>query len=80
MVKNLTSTSILISELQADPHAAVEAAETTPVEISSNNHPVAYLISAPAWEEICDILEDIELLRIAQRRLSDGQELWASPN
>jgi antitoxin StbD len=44
-----------------------------PVAILNRNKPVGYLMSAKAWEIICNQLEDMELRKIAEARLKDGQ-------
>jgi antitoxin StbD len=69
----LAPTSVGISELKANPSAVLESSEDMPVAILNRNKPVAYLMSAKAWEAICNQLEDLELRRIAEMRLKDGQ-------
>ena len=69
----LAPSSVGISELKANPSAVLEASEDMPVAILNRNKPVAYLMSAKAWEAICNQLEDLELRRIAEARLTDGQ-------
>lgn len=44
-----------------------------PVAVLNRNKPVAYIIPAQAWEQICEVLEDAELLKVAQQRLADGK-------
>jgi antitoxin StbD len=51
----------------------LESSEDMPVAILNRNKPVGYLMSAKAWEAICNQLEDVELRRIAEARLNDGQ-------
>jgi antitoxin StbD len=70
----LASTSVGISELKANPSAVLDSSADMPVAILNRNKPVGYLMSAKAWEAICDQLEDVELRRIAEARLSDGQQ------
>jgi antitoxin StbD len=70
----LASTSVGISELKANPSAVLESSADMPVAILNRNKPVGYLMSAKAWEAICDQLEDVELRRIAEARLNDGQQ------
>jgi antitoxin StbD len=69
----LAPSSVGISELKANPSAVLESSEDMPVAILNRNKPVAYLMSAKAWEAICNQLEDLELRRIAEMRLKDGQ-------
>jgi antitoxin StbD len=70
----LAPSSVGISELKANPNAVLDAADGMPVAVLNRNKPVAYLLSADAWEAICDRLEDIELRQQAEARLSDGQQ------
>ena len=65
--------SVGISELKANPSAVLESSEDMPVAILNRNKPVGYLMSAKAWEAICDQLEDMELRKIAEARLKNGQ-------
>ena len=69
----LASSSVGISELKANPSAVLEQSDDRPVAILNRNKPVGYLMSAKAWEAICNQLEDMELRRIAEARLNDGQ-------
>jgi len=71
----LAPSSVGISELKANPSAVLESSNDMPVAILNRNKPVGYLISAKAWEAICNQLEDIELRRIADDRLKDGQKM-----
>jgi antitoxin StbD len=71
----LAPSSVGISELKANPSAVLEASDDMPVAILNRNKPVGYLISAKAWEAICNQLEDIELRRIAEERLKDGKKM-----
>ena len=71
----LASVSVGISELKANPDAVLEASGDRPVAILNRNKPVGYLLSAKAWEAVCDQLEDMELRRIAEERLNDGQQM-----
>lgn len=73
MAAILAPTSVGINELQADPGAVLDALGSQPVAILNGNKPVAYMLTAGAWEKIHNILEDIELRRIAEMRLADGQ-------
>ena len=65
----LASSSVGISELKINPNAVLDSLEGMPVAILNRNKPVAYLLSADAWEAICDRLEDIELKELAESRL-----------
>ena len=55
----LTETALSISEHKKNPMATVAALTCVP---------------AKAYEELMDLVEDLELGRIADARLTDGQE------
>lgn len=71
----LAPSSVGISELKANPNAVLDSADGMPVAILNRNRPVAYLLSAEAWGEICNRLEDIELRQTAEARLNDGKSV-----
>jgi antitoxin StbD len=66
-------TSVEIGELRADPTAVLESAGDRPIAVLDEQRPIGYLLSASAWQKICDLLEDAEILEIVDDRLSDGQ-------
>jgi antitoxin StbD len=70
----LAPTSVGINELKANPTAVLEASGDKPVAILNRNKPVGYMLTAAAWEKIHNLLEDQELLQIAQARLADGKK------
>lgn len=70
----LASTSVGISELKSNPTAILEASGNKPVAILNRNKPVGYMLTAEAWEKIHEILEDRDILRIVEARLSDGKK------
>jgi antitoxin StbD len=72
MGKILAPTSVGISELKANPTAVLEASGDQPVAILNGSKPVGYMLTAVAWEKIHNLLEDKELLKIAEERLTDG--------
>jgi antitoxin StbD len=67
----LARASIGISELKANPTAAIEKA-TGPVAVLNRNKPVAYLIPAATWEAIWEHLEDIDLAKIVKERAGEN--------
>jgi antitoxin StbD len=69
----LAPTSVGISELKVNPSAVLELSNDMPVAILNRNKPVGYLMSAKAWEAVCNQLEDMELRKIAEARLKDGK-------
>jgi antitoxin StbD len=66
----LASASIGISELKANPSAAIHRADG-PVAILNRNTPVAYLIPAADWEAICERLDDAALADIIRSRAGE---------
>ncbi len=70
----LAPSSVGISELKANPTAVLEASGDQPVAILNRNKPVGYLLTAAAWEKIQDLLEDREILKIAEARMTDGKK------
>ena len=64
----LADYGVSISELKKNPSAVIAQAEGAPIAILNRNTPAAYLIPADAWEDILDLLDDIELGRIVRER------------
>lgn len=69
----LTETAVSISEHQKNPMATVAAGEGMAVAVLNHNEPAFYCVPARAYEELMDLLDDLELNRIADTRLADGQ-------
>jgi antitoxin StbD len=68
----LAPLGVSISELKKNPSAVIAEAGDLPVAVLNRNTPAAYILSAKAWEEILDRLEDAELAAIVRER--EGQE------
>lgn len=69
----LAETTASISELKKNPMATVAAGEGLPVAVLNRNEPAFYCVPAKAYEQLMDLLEDLELNQIADARLADGQ-------
>ena len=69
----LAETAVSISELKKNPMAAVAAGEGLPVAVLNRNESAFNCVPAKAYEERMDLVEDLELNRIADMRLADGQ-------
>ena len=54
--------------------ATMAAGERMAVAVLNRNEPAFYCVPAKAYEDLMDLLEDLELGRIADARLADGQE------
>ena len=70
----LTEAAVSISEHKRNPMATVAAGEGMAVAVLNRNEPAFYCVPAKAYEELMDLLEDLELNRIADARLGDGHE------
>ena len=70
----LAETAVSISELKKNPMATVAAGEGRPVAVLNRNEPAFYCVPAKAYEDLMDLVEDLQLNRIADTRLADGQD------
>ena len=70
----LTETAVSISEHKKNPMPTVAAGEGMAVAVLNRNEPAFYCVPAKAYEELMDLVEDLELGRMADARLADGQE------
>ena len=66
--------AVSISEHKKNPMATVAAGDGLAVAVLNRNEPAFYCVPARAYEELMDLVEDLELGRIADARLADGQE------
>ena len=64
----LAEISAGVSELKKNPMAVVGQGDGAPIAILNRNEPVFYAIPAKTFEYICDILEDVELQTIIEKR------------
>jgi antitoxin StbD len=55
--------------------ATVVTGEGMAVAVLNRNEPTFYCMPARAYEELMDLVDDLKLGRIADARLTDGQEL-----
>ena len=70
----LAEMAVSISELKKNPMATVAAGEGLPVAVLNRNEPAFYCVPAKAYEQLMDLLDDLEFHRLADQRLADGQE------
>jgi antitoxin StbD len=61
--------TVSISELKKNPTALINEADGSPIAILNHNKPTAYLVPADTYEKIIEVLDDIELGKIATKRL-----------
>lgn len=65
--------SASISELKRNPTALIEQACGEPIVILNHNTPSAYLVPSETYERMMDLLDDLELGRLLEERMNDGQ-------
>ena len=70
----LAETTVSISELKKNPMASVAAGEGMPVAVLNRNETAFYCLPAKAYEELMDLVDDLELGRLADARVADGQQ------
>lgn len=64
--------STSISEFKKNPSAILAEANGETIALLNHNKPSAYIVSAKTYEKILEVLEDLELLEIANKRLKSG--------
>ena len=70
----LTEIAVSISEHKKNPMASVAAGDVMAVAVLNRNEPAFYCVPAKAYEQLMDLVEDLELDRLTDSRLADGQE------
>ncbi len=70
----LTEIAVSISEHTKNPMATVAAGKGMAVAVLNHNEPAFYCVPANAYEELMDLVDDLELDRLTDSRLADGQE------
>ena len=70
----LTEIAVSITDHKKNPMATVAAGEGMAVAVLNRNEPAFYCVPAKAYEELMDLVEDLELNRLTDSRLADGQE------
>lgn len=77
MYQVLADFSVSISELKKNPSALLSQASGSPIAILNHNKPAAYLIPADTYEALMDMIEDYELAKLVEERLSDKDKAIA---
>ena len=67
----LAEVSGSITELKTNPTALVERGGGAPVVILNRNTPAFYCVPAATFEAMAEVLEDMELAKLARERLKD---------
>jgi antitoxin StbD len=57
-----------ISELKRAPNQVISEAEEGPVAILNRNRPVAYRVTAAAYEKMIDLIEDLQDAALVRAR------------
>ena len=60
--------TVSMTDLRRNPSEVIEVANQSPVAILNHNRPTAYLISATAYEEMLEQLENAALTKIVKAR------------
>lgn len=67
----LSNKSVSITELKRSPSAVISAADDDAVAILIHNKPSAYLLSAEAYEQMLERLDDLELAQTVRARADE---------
>lgn len=57
-----------ISELKANPMKVVASADGLPIAVLNRNEPAFYCVPAKTYASMIEMIEDAELIKIAQQR------------
>ena len=60
--------TVSMTDLRRNPSEVIEVANLAPVAVLNHNKPAAYLISAAAYEDMLEQLEDAALTKIVKAR------------
>ncbi len=66
--------SVSISEFKKNPSALLVEANGEAVALLNHNKPTAYLIPAKTYESMLELIENAELLEIANLRLKEKDQ------
>lgn len=64
----LAETAASISELKANPMKVVASGNGMPVVVLNRNEPAFYCVPADAYVAMMEMLDDLELLKLAKKR------------
>ena len=60
--------TVSMTDLRSNPSEVIEVSNLAPVAVLNHNKPAAYLISAAAYEDMLEQLEDAALTKIVKAR------------
>lgn len=67
----LSRTSVSVTELKRNPSAVINATDQDAVAVLIHNKPSAYLVSAEAYEQLLERLDDLELAETVRSRSNE---------
>lgn len=67
----LSRNSVSVTELKRNPSAVIGAMDDDAVAVLVHNKPSAYLISAKAYEQLLERLDDLELAEVVRSRATE---------
>lgn len=67
----LSSSSVSITELKRNPGRIIDATDDDAVAVLIHNKPSAYLLSAEAYEQLLERLDDLELAETVRSRTNE---------
>jgi antitoxin StbD len=76
-----TDVGVSISDLKRNPMGAIDAADGSAAAVLNHNEPVAYLVPAPAYEALMDMVDDLLLAEtVRTRRKQNAPEIGVDWN
>lgn len=75
----LSSRSVSVTELKRNYASILSQADDEPVAVLNHNRPEAYLVPAPFFERLLQLLEDLEDAKLVRERMK-GPFIDVSPN
>ena len=64
----LAEVAASVTDLKRDPMGTVRESNGDPMVILNRNEPAFYILSPERYEELLDLLDDAELVRIVKQR------------
>lgn len=67
--------SASITEFKKNPSALINQAGGEPIALLNHNKPAAYLVPAEAYEQMLELMEDLELIKLVNQSRSDKDNI-----
>jgi len=74
MDRIMTELTTTISEFKKNPNAVVKKAKKKPFAVLTNNKPTFYVLSPELYDEMEEILWEIEITPLLKKRLSSKEK------